>query len=159
MTGMKELTSVPGATGSLDETSIPGPEQGDSATLDISVVIPCLNEARTIAACVEAAWQGIRTAELRGEVIVADNGSSDGSREIAELAGARVVAVPRRGYGAALQAGFTDARGRLLVMGDADMSYDFTEIPRFVEEQRRSGADIVVGDRLGGRIRRGAMPW
>lgn len=156
---MKELTSVPGATESPDETSIPGPEQGDSATLDISVVIPCLNEARTIAACVEAAWQGIGAAELRGEVIVADNGSSDGSREIAELAGARVVAVPRRGYGAALQAGFTDARGRLLVMGDADMSYDFTEIPRFVEEQRRSGADIVVGDRLGGRIRRGAMPW
>jgi SAM-dependent methyltransferase len=133
--------------------------QGEGATLDISVVIPCLNEARTIGACVKAALQGIRAAEIRGEVIVADNGSTDGSRELAERAGARVVAVPRRGYGAALQAGFTEARGRLLVLGDADLSYDFTEIPRFVEEQRTSGADIVVGDRLGGRIKRGAMPW
>jgi SAM-dependent methyltransferase len=158
---MKELTGLPGAADPPGETSttIPSTPQGEDATLDISVVIPCLNEARTIRACVDAAWQGIRAAELRGEVIVADNGSTDGSRELAEQARARVVAVPRRGYGAALQAGFTAARGRLLMMGDADLSYDFTEIPRFVEEQRRSRADIVVGDRLGGRIKRGAMPW
>ncbi|MBO0727613.1 MAG: glycosyltransferase [Acidimicrobiaceae bacterium] len=109
--------------------------------------------------CVGAALDGIRAAGLSGEVIVADNGSTDGSRELAGEAGARVVAVPRRGYGEALQAGFLAARGRLFVMGDADLSYDFRELPRLVEEQRRTEADIVLGDRLGGRIERGAMPW
>ncbi|MBO0727861.1 MAG: glycosyltransferase [Acidimicrobiaceae bacterium] len=122
-------------------------------------MIPCLNEARTIGRCVEAAWHGIKAAGLTGEVIVADNGSSDGSRQIAFTAGARVVEVSSRGYGAALRAGFLEARGQIMVMGDADLSYDFAEIPRFVEEQRRSGADMVVGDRLGGRIMPGAMPW
>lgn len=158
---MKELTGPLGAPEPEGQTPAAAQttERGADATLDISVVIPCLNEARTIEGCVDAAWQGIRAAELLGEVIVADNGSTDGSRELAERAGARVVAVARKGYGAALQAGFAASRGRLLVMGDADLSYDFTEIPRFVEEQRRSGADIVVGNRLGGRIKRGAMPW
>lgn len=127
--------------------------------VDISVVIPCLNESRTVGGCVQAALDGIRASEVRGEVLVADNGSTDGSREIAERAGARVVPVPQRGYGAALQAGFRAARGRFIVMGDADLSYDFREIPKFVHEQRRTGADMVVGDRLQGGIDDGAMPW
>ena len=141
--------------------SSPPPAAEDQANdeLEISVVIPCLNEARTVGACVEAAWDGIRAAGCSGEVIVADNGSTDGSRDIATAAGARIVPVPRRGYGAALEAGFQSARGRLLVMGDADLSYDFRQIPRFVEEQKRTGADIVMGDRLGGTIEPGAMPW
>ncbi|HEV2414235.1 MAG TPA: glycosyltransferase [Candidatus Dormibacteraeota bacterium] len=134
-----------------------GKQIGDS--LDISVVIPCLNESRTVGACVEAALDGIRSAGLSGEVIVADNGSTDGSRKIAEGAGAQVVPVPRRGYGAALDAGFQAARGRLLVMGDADLSYDFRELPKLVAEQERTNADIVLGDRLHGVIKPGAMPW
>ncbi len=128
-------------------------------SIDISVVMPCLNEARTVAGCVAAAWEGIAATGLRGEVIVADNGSTDGSQEIAEQAGARVVRVAKRGYGAALQAGFQAAHGQLLVMGDADLSYDFCEIPALVNEQIANGADMVVGDRLGGRIDPGAMPW
>ena len=127
--------------------------------IDISVVIPCLNEERTIRACVEAGFEGIRRAELKGEVVVADNGSTDRSVRRALAAGARVVHVTRRGYGAALQTGFNSARGRLMVMGDADLSYDFREIPKFVAKQARSGADLVIGDRLGGRIEKGAMPW
>ncbi|MBO0727966.1 MAG: glycosyltransferase [Acidimicrobiaceae bacterium] len=127
--------------------------------LDISVVIPCLNEVRTVGRCVAAALDGIVATGRPGEVIVADNGSTDGSRELAEEAGARVVAVTRRGYGEALQAGFLAARGRILVMGDADLSYDFRELPKLVEEQSRTGADMVLGDRLGGQIDRGAMPW
>lgn len=128
-------------------------------TPEVSVVIPCLNEERTVADCVAAAWEGIRASGLPGEVIVADNGSSDGSCALAVKAGARVVRVARRGYGAALQAGFLSARGRLLVMGDADMSYDFRKIPEFVAEQARSGADLVLGNRFGGAIEPGAMPW
>jgi SAM-dependent methyltransferase len=154
---MYATTSPAGVT---DEEQVePRSRSAARGPLDISVVIPCLNEARTIGRCVEAALRGVRATSLRGEVIVADNGSTDGSRDLAVAAGARVVEVPRRGYGAALQAGFLQARGRLLVMGDADLSYDFSEIPRLVEEQRESGADMVVGDRLGGRIERGAMPW
>ena len=136
-----------------------GVEQRSTDLLDISVVIPCLNESRTVGACVQAAFDGIRATGLSGEVIVADNGSTDGSRRIAEDAGAKVVPVPRRGYGAALDAGFQAARGKLLVMGDADLSYDFRELPRLVAEQQRTSADIVMGDRLHGTIKPGAMPW
>lgn len=127
--------------------------------IGISVVIPCLNEERTIGACVEAALEGIRNSGMSGEVIVADNGSSDRSRQRAEAAGARIVPVSRRGYGAALQEGFLQARGKLLVMGDADFSYDFREIPAFVREQTRTNADLVIGNRFRGGIEKGAMPW
>jgi glycosyltransferase involved in cell wall biosynthesis len=139
----------------------------DAATeLELSVVIPCLNEAETLGVCIEKAFEGIAAAgtpnaPLGAEVIVADNGSTDGSREIAEELGARVVPVNERGYGAALMGGIEAARGRFVIMGDADDSYDFREVPRFVEKLRE-GFDLVQGCRLpsgGGTIEEGAMPW
>jgi glycosyltransferase involved in cell wall biosynthesis len=129
--------------------------------IEVSVVIPCLNEADTVASCVAKAWEGLRAANAVGEVIVADNGSTDGSPTLAVAAGARVVHVDQRGYGAALMAGIDSAKGRYVIMGDADDSYDFREIPRFVEPLR-AGAHLVQGCRLpsgGGRIDHGAMPF
>lgn len=128
--------------------------------LEVSVVIPCLDEADTVATCVERARRGLAEAGVRGEVVVADNGSADASREKAEGAGARVVVVAEKGYGAALMGGIAAAHGRWVVMGDADGSYDFLEIPRFVE-RLREGFDLVQGCRLpsgGGRVMPGAMP-
>jgi glycosyltransferase involved in cell wall biosynthesis len=124
----------------------------------VSVVIPCLNEANSIGICVGKAMQAFRAGGLRGEVVVADNGSSDGSIEIAEKLGARVVRVTQRGYGSALRAGIAAARGAFIIMGDADDSYDFNEVPRFVEMWRQ-GYDVVMGNRFRGEIKRGAMPW
>ncbi|MHC4376325.1 MAG: glycosyltransferase family 2 protein [Planctomycetota bacterium] len=137
-----------------------------AAELELSVVIPCLNEAETLGVCIEKAFEGIAAAgtpeaPLQAEVIVADNGSTDGSREIAEKLGARVVPVGERGYGAALMGGIEAARGRFVIMGDADDSYDFREVPRFVAKLRE-GFDLVQGCRLpsgGGTIEEGAMPW
>jgi glycosyltransferase involved in cell wall biosynthesis len=129
-----------------------------AATAEVSVVIPCLNEANSLAICVEKAVHAFREAGLRGEVVVADNGSTDGSREIAEKHGARVVRVAQRGYGSALRAGIAAARGAFIVMGDADDSYDFTEIPRFIAKWRE-GYDVVMGNRFRGEIKAGAMPW
>ena len=129
--------------------------------LEVSVVMPCLNEADTVAACVGKARQALTEAGIVGEVIVADNGSTDASRELAEKAGARVVPVAEKGYGAALMGGIAAARGRYVVMGDADDSYDFLEVPRFVEKLRE-GNDLVQGCRLpsgGGRVLPGAMPF
>jgi glycosyltransferase involved in cell wall biosynthesis len=123
----------------------------------VSVVIPCLNEAETIERCIFAAQRALDEARLDGEVIVADNGSVDGSAELAAKAGALVVHEPRRGYGSAYLAGFGAARGRYVVMADADLTYDFGEIPRFVAHLQ-AGADLVVGDRRDG-IQTGAMPW
>ena len=123
----------------------------------VSVVIPCLNEAETIAECVGRAWAALDRAELSGEVVVADNGSDDGSAAIAEAAGATVVYELRRGYGSAYLAGFSHARGRYIVMADADLTYDFDDIPRFVEELS-GGAELVMGDRMD-NIHPGAMPW
>src|SRR4051794_27896667 len=123
----------------------------------VSVVIPCLNEADNIEACVTRSWAAIRDAGLDGEVIVSDNNSTDGSGELAEAAGARVVHEPRPGYGSAYLAGFAAARGEYVVMLDADLTYDFAEIPHFVEELDR-GAELVMGDRMD-NIHPGAMPW
>lgn len=131
---------------------------GAQPGVDVSVVIPCLNEANSIGICVEKALGAFCAAGLRGEVVVADNGSTDGSIEIAEKLGARVVRVPERGYGSALRAGIAAARGAFIVMGDADDSYDFSEVPRFVEKWKQ-GSDVVMGNRFRGEIKRGAMPW
>jgi glycosyl transferase family 2 len=134
------------------------PERSDSTLpVEVSVVIPCLNEANSLAFCVDKAVNAFRASGLTGEVIVADNGSTDGSIQIAEEHGARVVHVPKRGYGSALQAGIAAARGPLIIMGDADDSYDFTDVPRFVEKLRE-GHDIVMGNRFRGGIKPGAMP-
>ncbi|MFC1462610.1 glycosyltransferase family 2 protein [Verrucomicrobiota bacterium] len=125
---------------------------------DVTVVIPCLNEEETILGCIEAAKKGITDAGITGEIIVSDNGSTDGSAKISEDAGARVVHCEEKGYGRALLAGFAEARGEWIVMGDADQSYDFTEIPRF-HTGIREGHDLVMGTRLRGTIEKGAMPW
>src|SRR5690349_5714050 len=125
--------------------------------VEVSVVIPCLNEANSLAFCVDKAVKAFRASGLSGEVVVADNGSTDGSIQIAEEHGARVVHVPERGYGSALRAGITAARGPFIVMGDADDSYDFTDVPRFVEKLRE-GYEMVVGNRFRGGIKPGAMP-
>jgi glycosyltransferase involved in cell wall biosynthesis len=127
----------------------------------ISIVIPCLNEAETLAACVREAQAAIAAAGVAGEVLVADNGSSDGSQALAAAAGARVVAIASRGYGNALSGGIEAARGRYVLMGDADGSYDFGALPLFLAALG-AGADLVMGCRLpsgGGRILPGAMPW
>ena len=131
---------------------------GAPSTCRVSVVIPCLDEAETIAECVTTCSVGARgEAALAGEVIVVDNGSTDGSGDLARAAGALVVEERRRGYGSAYLAGLAAARGDYIVMVDADLTYDFREIPRFVEELE-DGAQLVVGNRLGG-VQPGAMPW
>jgi glycosyltransferase involved in cell wall biosynthesis len=125
--------------------------------LTVSVVIPCLNEEQNIERCVRRAIESMDAAGIRGEVVVADNASEDRSAELAAAAGARVVTETRRGYGSAYLAGFAAARGRYLVMADADLTYDLAEIPRFVE-QLEGGAELVMGDRMD-NIHPGAMPW
>jgi glycosyltransferase involved in cell wall biosynthesis len=126
--------------------------------VEVSVVMPCLNEARTVGRCVSKACRSLHRLGVLGEVVVADNGSTDDSREIALACGARVVHAERRGYGSALQAGIAAAKGRFVVMGDADDSYDFGDIGPFVE-RLRSGDDLVMGNRFRGGIMPGAMPW
>ena len=130
---------------------------GMSQGVEVSVVIPCLNEANSLAYCVDKAVKAFQAAGLSGEVVVADNGSTDGSIQIAEQHGARVIRVAERGYGAALRAGIAGARGLFIIMGDADDSYDFTDVPRFVEKLHE-GNDIVMGNRFRGEIKPGAMP-
>lgn len=128
------------------------------ADLEVTVLMPCLNEAATLATCIRKASACIERLGLRAEVLVADNGSTDGSQDIARQEGARVVDVPIRGYGAALYHGAAAARGRYIIMGDADDSYDFSRLDGFVERMRH-GADLVVGNRFRGGLRPGAMPW
>ncbi|HMS63514.1 MAG TPA: glycosyltransferase family 2 protein [Solirubrobacteraceae bacterium] len=123
----------------------------------VSVVIPCLNEEENIEACVRSAIEAMDAAGIDGEVVVADNSSEDRSAELAAAAGARVVVEERRGYGSAYLAGFAAARGTYIVMADADLTYDFKEIPRFVEHLE-GGADLVMGNRMD-NIQPGAMPW
>jgi glycosyltransferase involved in cell wall biosynthesis len=129
----------------------------DEGDILVSVVIPCLNEAENIEQCVSQALTALEANGIPGEVVVADNASEDASAELAAAAGARVISEPRRGYGSAYLAGFAAARGRYIVMGDADLTYDFNEIPKFVEHLN-AGADLVMGDRMD-RIQPGAMPW
>ena len=124
---------------------------------ELSVVMPCLNEAETVGLCVRKAIAALRDGAIAGEVIVADNGSEDGSQEIARSEGARVIAVREKGYGNALNAGIAAARGEYVLMADSDDSYDFGHIPRFLEKLR-AGADLVMGNRFRGGIAKNAMP-
>jgi glycosyltransferase involved in cell wall biosynthesis len=145
------------AATAFPETALDAADEG----IEVSVVMPCLNEADTLTVCVEKCHTAMRAAGIHGEVIVADNGSTDGSQAIASGMGARVVNVAARGYGQALRGGIAAARGRYIVMGDADDSYDFLELPRFVDALR-AGYDLAQGCRLpsgGGTIRQGAMPF
>lgn len=128
-----------------------------STEVELTILMPCLNEARTLPACIGMAQAFLARSGVRGEVLVADNGSTDGSRDIARQLGARVCEVPRRGYGAALIAGISTARGRYVVMGDADASYDFSQLDGFVAALRQ-GRQLVMGNRFAGGIRPGAMP-
>jgi hypothetical protein len=125
--------------------------------VELTVLLPCLNEARTVATCVQAARRFMAESGVAGEVLVADNGSTDGSQELARQAGARVIQVPRRGYGAALLAGIAAARGQHVIMGDADDSYDFSALHAYVD-LLRDGAQLVMGNRFRGGIAPGAMP-
>ena len=132
----------------------------ETPQIEITVLMPCLNEAETIAACIEDALSAFAAANVVGEVLIADNGSSDGSQKIAEEMGARVLAIAERGYGSALIGGINAAKGKYILMGDADQSYDFKELPKFLEPLR-NGAELVMGCRLprgGGTIMPGAMP-
>jgi hypothetical protein len=126
--------------------------------VDVSVVIPCLNEEDGVGAVVQAAWEGIEGLGRTGEVIVVDNGSTDRSVEIAEREGATVIHEERRGYGSAYLAGLAAARGDVIVIGDADGTYDFSKLEPFMAEIDK-GADMVLGSRLRGEIHKGAMPW
>ena len=142
--------------GLVEEQLAPGREQATREP-ELSVVIPCLDEAESIEIVVRKAVETMAEQGIEGEVIVADNGSADGSPELARAAGAHVVHEPRRGYGSAYQAGFEAARGTYVLMGDGDDTYDFREIPRFLE-QLRDGAEMVIGNRMAD-IQPGAMPW
>src|SRR4051812_8499840 len=128
------------------------------AAVELTILMPCLNEAKTVGRCVQAAREFLARSGISGEVLVADNGSTDGSRDVAQQAGAQVVAVPQRGYGAALQGGIAAARGEYVIMGDADCSYDFVHLEAFVE-RLRAGARLVMGNRFRGGIEPGAMPF
>jgi len=128
-----------------------------AAATELTIVMPCLNEAETLATCIEKANRYLAGSGVVGEVVIADNGSTDGSQDIARRLGARVVDVPRRGYGAALQAGIAAAHGRYVIMGDSDDSYDFLALQPFVDKLRE-GYDLVMGNRFRGGIAPGAMP-
>jgi glycosyltransferase involved in cell wall biosynthesis len=140
------------------------PPLQESARIVVSVVMPCLNEANGVGVCVEKAWSAITRMQIEGEIIVVDNGSTDGSPEIALAAGQRsgarlrVVHERRRGYGAAYLRGFSEAQGDFIVMGDSDDTYPFEELDRFVAPLQ-NGFDMVMGNRFGARMEAGAMPW
>ena len=127
-------------------------------TLELSVVMPCLNEAETLAICIEKAQAFFEREQIAGEVVIADNGSTDGSQQIAESLNARVVNVPQKGYGSALRGGIEAANGKYVIMGDADDSYDFSNLMPYVL-QLREGFDLVMGNRFKGGIKKGAMPF
>ena len=125
--------------------------------LELSVVMPCLNEADTVGTCVEKAIRAMLEADIEGEVIVSDNGSTDGSQELALEQGARIVDAPEKGYGAAVMTGIEASRGKYVIMGDADDSYDLSDLSPFVAKLR-AGSELVVGNRFRGGIKPGAMP-
>jgi len=147
--------AVPLRSETRSQTPVVPPKELDA--VELSVVMPCLNEAETLGTCIRKAQRALQEAGIPGEIIVADNGSSDGSVEIAQHLGARVVDVKARGYGNALMGGIATAAGKYVLMGDADDSYDFGHIPRFLE-QLRAGADLVMGNRFRGGIQDNAMP-
>jgi glycosyltransferase involved in cell wall biosynthesis len=126
--------------------------------IEVSVVIPCLNEEKTIESCVKKSFEGFKKANLEGEVVVVDNGSTDRSVELAAKAGARVVTESQKGYGSALRRGIEEAKGRYIVMGDGDDTYDFSVLGLFVEKLK-AGSDLVMGSRFNGKIMPGAMSW
>lgn len=130
----------------------------ESENIEISIVMPCLNEEETLGTCIEKAQGTLETLNIKGEVVIADNGSTDASVEIAERLGARVVHQPTRGYGAAYLAGFAAAQGQYIIMGDSDDTYDFTDLERFITPLQ-DGYDLVMGNRFKGEILQGAMPW
>ena len=134
------------------------PDVAASTSVELSIVMPCLNEVETLAACIEKARIAIERGGFSAEIIVADNGSTDGSQLVARKLGARVVDVPRKGYGSALIGGIEAALGRFVIMGDADDSYDFSSIEPLITKLEQ-GYDLVVGNRFLGGIRPGAMPW
>jgi hypothetical protein len=140
-----------------EERRARGEDAGGASEIEVSVVMPCLNEAETVGVCIEKARRALAELGVAGEVVVADNGSTDGSQEIAERMGARVVRVEARGYGSALMGGIAAARGRYVIMGDADNSYDFSALAPFVEKLRE-GYGLVMGNRFKGGIEKGAMP-
>lgn len=138
--------------------SSPTPTSGVTGDIELSIVMPCLNEAETIESCIRKAARFLDEHGIRGEIVIGDNGSTDGSQEIAWRNGARVVNVPIRGYGAAIYFATLDARGRYVIVGDADDSYDFSSLTPFLEKLRE-GYGLVMGNRFLGGIRSGAMPW
>src|SRR5215471_2613691 len=137
-----------------------GPSEGMASSegqpLELSVVIPCLNEVETLGRCIEKVHETFRGHHIAGEVVVADNGSTDGSGDVAVRMGARVVQVEDKGYGCALRGGTAAARGKYIIIGDADGSHDFTQIPLFLRKLRE-GFDLVMGNRFKGGIKPGAM--
>jgi len=144
----------------VETTSFTSPDQtsaADAGAVELSIVMPCLNEAETLAGCIEKAQECLRELNVTGEIVIADNGSTDGSQEIARALGARVIDVKARGYGNALMGGIGAARGRYVIMGDADDSYDFSSLGPFLD-RLRAGYDLVMGNRFQGGIALGAMP-
>jgi len=142
---------------SLTETGVVSRKADDRDAVELSIVMPCLNEAATVGICVKKSMEALERHGIRGEVIVADNGSTDGSQQIAREMGARVVSVERRGYGSALQSGIAAAHGQYVLMGDADDTYDFAQLNEFVAKLHE-GYDLVMGNRFKGKILPGAMP-
>jgi hypothetical protein len=145
-------------SGVLDMLTTTDPTPSSDQDIELTILMPCLNEAETLAGCIEKASGFLARSRVKGEVLIADNGSTDGSIAIAKGLGARIVHVPIRGYGAALLHGIAAARGRYVIMGDSDLSYDFENLEPFVEKLR-SGCDLVMGNRFRGGIGPDAMPF
>jgi len=138
--------------------ALQAPSIKSDSTIELTILMPCLNEAETLAICIRKAIGYLNRSGIRGEVIIGDNGSTDGSQQIALNSGARVVTIKQRGYGAALYGATLAARGKYIVMGDSDDSYDFSSLDPFIEKLRQ-GFDLVIGNRFAGGIKPGAMPW